>query len=381
MNVHSEFHKRNESGELVNISGYIPGLDGLRAISIILVILSHSGFGNIIPGGLGVTIFFFISGYLITNLIISEIQRTNTINIWAFCARRFLRLAPELYFYLLFAIIMNSYTGRVDSLEFAAAFAYMMNYYKIFSDGGGDGIVAVSHFWSLAIEEHFYLLFPTLYLLFRKKWKLFASILLAWCLFSPFMREFLYYKYAEFGTTSGSSAYTYYATEARIDSILYGCIFAILTRKLSIAVTRQPAVGVMILLISGALMISSLLIRDEVFRSTWRYSLQGASLFLFFYVLYFSTLGAGLLAVLEIPVLTKIGRLSYGMYIWHLVPIYIIGSSLDAYGLVGGPVRSLMVSGAAVVISAIIADLSQKYILSVFGPLRKRLGSHGMKIA
>src|SRR4051794_36432297 len=70
----------------------IPGLDGLRAVSVLLVIFSHYGFGNMIPGGLGVTVFFFISGFLITTLLLREHAATGEISIGRFYIRRFLRL-------------------------------------------------------------------------------------------------------------------------------------------------------------------------------------------------------------------------------------------------------------------------------------------------
>lgn len=63
---------------------YMPHLDGIRAISIMLVVISHAGFGAIVPGGLGVTVFFFISGYLITSLLQQELQKTATINLFNF---------------------------------------------------------------------------------------------------------------------------------------------------------------------------------------------------------------------------------------------------------------------------------------------------------
>src|SRR5579871_6458680 len=77
-------------------NGYIPALDGLRACAILLVFASHYGGNAIIPGGFGVTLFFFISGYLITSLLISEMQSFRAISISQFYMRRFIRLAPAL---------------------------------------------------------------------------------------------------------------------------------------------------------------------------------------------------------------------------------------------------------------------------------------------
>src|SRR5579862_2046258 len=81
----------------------IPSLDGIRAISVLIVVLSHSELGTLIPGGLGVTIFFFLSGYLITTLLLAENARTGKINIPRFYARRMFRLMPPLFISLAIA--------------------------------------------------------------------------------------------------------------------------------------------------------------------------------------------------------------------------------------------------------------------------------------
>jgi peptidoglycan/LPS O-acetylase OafA/YrhL len=74
----------------------IPSLDGIRAVSVLIVVLSHVGLGHVVPGGLGVTIFFFLSGYLITTLLLQEHARNGSIHVGRFYIRRFLRLAPPL---------------------------------------------------------------------------------------------------------------------------------------------------------------------------------------------------------------------------------------------------------------------------------------------
>src|SRR5215472_10698431 len=83
--------------------GVIPSLNGLRAISISIVMVAHAGYGNVIPGGLGVTIFFFLSGYLITTLLMDEYDRSDRINIGKFYLRRIFRLFPPLLVTLIIA--------------------------------------------------------------------------------------------------------------------------------------------------------------------------------------------------------------------------------------------------------------------------------------
>src|SRR6187431_2198154 len=85
---------------------YIPSLDGLRALSILIVFLSHAGLSHVIPGPFGVAIFFFLSGYLITTLMRQERERTGSVNLWHFYLRRTLRIFPPLYLILAFTWLL-----------------------------------------------------------------------------------------------------------------------------------------------------------------------------------------------------------------------------------------------------------------------------------
>jgi hypothetical protein len=91
----------------------IPSLDGIRAISVLIVVLAHSGLEALVPGGLGVTIFFFLSGFLITTLMLAENRRTGNINILKFYARRMFRLMPPLFISLAIAYCLT-YVGLLS---------------------------------------------------------------------------------------------------------------------------------------------------------------------------------------------------------------------------------------------------------------------------
>ena len=170
----------------------IPSLDSLRAISILLVIVSHFHYtpdfensrfaGGLMPyGSLGVRVFFVISGYLITSLLIAEIDKTGSISLPRFYFRRTLRIFPAYYAYLaLSAVIVIA--GLIPaaeieyfkkSLPFAAI--YLSNYLHW-------GAWLTSHTWSLSVEEQFYLLWPlTLKLAGKRKGIMIASAVLVLC--------------------------------------------------------------------------------------------------------------------------------------------------------------------------------------------------------
>jgi len=149
----------------------IPSLDGFRAISIILVLIAHSRFSNGFPsryyslaqhGGFGVNIFFVISGFLITYLLLVENEETGGISIKSFYLRRALRIVPVYYLYILFVFAMTSLT-KIDirGNSFLHALTFTSNF---------DTKIAwvFLHFWTLSVEEQFYLFWPAILILFGK---------------------------------------------------------------------------------------------------------------------------------------------------------------------------------------------------------------------
>jgi peptidoglycan/LPS O-acetylase OafA/YrhL len=155
---------------------YLPGLDGLRAISVLAVMVFHHDLigGHEVgwaPGGfLGVEVFFVVSGYLITSLLLAERRRTGRVSLGRFWLRRARRLLPAL-FALLAVIILYALLFLPDSINTLksntlAALTYTSNWWLIIShqsyasEAGRPGLL--KHLWSLAIEEQFYLLWPPL---------------------------------------------------------------------------------------------------------------------------------------------------------------------------------------------------------------------------
>ena len=131
---------------------------------MLLVVTSHSGFSSV-PGGLGVTIFFFLSGYLITTFMLVEGEHTHELDIPSFYARRFLRLMPPLLVTLAVAYALTLsglLPGGITAAGLAAQVLYFANYYHLFFDPGNTVPDGTGILWSLAVEEHFYILYPWL---------------------------------------------------------------------------------------------------------------------------------------------------------------------------------------------------------------------------
>lgn len=169
-----------------NQSKRIPSLDGIRAVSITIVVLSHIWYSFGYPdkfyltGNLGVRIFFVISGFLITSILINELKENSTINLKRFYLRRTFRIFPAYYFYILVILAFSSVFNLFSSTSFLISLTYTTNYF--FTQVPRE----LEHFWSLAIEEQFYLIFPGILVVYGLKD--FKKILLILLVLSPCLR-------------------------------------------------------------------------------------------------------------------------------------------------------------------------------------------------
>ena len=151
--------------------GYVPALDGIRGIAIICVMIMHSGFKLFKGGFIGVDIFFVLSGFLITYLLVREYDRHDEqVNLKAFYARRALRLGPALILMLignsLWGIFFFTPAESMSNLEDALiALFYMANWARAFEIHAPRFL---GHTWSLSIEEQFYILWPMIFLLLMR---------------------------------------------------------------------------------------------------------------------------------------------------------------------------------------------------------------------
>jgi len=298
---------------------YIPSLDGIRAISFFLVFFSHAGLGEkLIPGGFGVTIFFLLSGFLITTLLRLEFARYQRISLRGFYLRRVLRILPPLYVTLLLAVALFGIGSGQLAIRFAGTLSQVLqvsNYYLIYSDHGlifpGTAV-----FWSLAVEEHFYLLFPLLYAWMCPRLSALQQtvVLLTLCAAALVWRCILhYYFHAEFSRT-------FFATDTRFDSILLGCVFAIIASP----IVKDPLHGWVlrqmkwVLPLCVGVLLGTFLFRDGGFRETLRYTLLGLALIpLFIAAIHYQK--SLPVRFLNLPVVRFLGVLSYSLYLCHLI--------------------------------------------------------------
>ncbi|UIN23369.1 acyltransferase family protein [Herbaspirillum frisingense] len=296
----------------------IASLDGWRAVAIIIVAASHAGLGKIVPGGLGVTIFFFLSGYLITTLLLREYAASGAINIKHFYLRRLLRLTPPLLLVLVVTYLLTYlgwFKGYATWQGFFAQLFYFANYYGLFFDAAHTVPLGTGVFWSLAVEEHFYFFFPALLLLMlhRAQRKHIPVYLAVACLLFLAWRCYLVLG------VGVSVERTYYASDTRIDSMLYGCILATVQISERWQQTFQRPVVRHVAVLSGLiLLLASLVVRNDAFRETIRYSLQGIALLPLFY---YSVNNPGILPFrwLNIGWIRRIGIYSYSIYLAHYV--------------------------------------------------------------
>jgi peptidoglycan/LPS O-acetylase OafA/YrhL len=299
----------------------LPALDGLRAVAILLVVASHVLTHNI-PGGLGVTLFFFISGFIITRMLLNEdFDRSHML---PFYVRRFFRLAPALLVFVAISCAAMALVGMPQpAADVLAALFYYANYHAFWVDAQTQVLSPLGITWSLAVEEHFYVLFPLLLLAVRRRTDRLQIVL--WVVIAAA----LLWRIVLFGSVPNERIYQ--GTDTRFDSIAWGCLLSTLMhRERGGAPSRVlEALSSRAALVLGfALLLATLLVRDPRFRETIRYSLQGLAFVPMFCALFRGGSGsrgapALLRAVLESRAMVFIGAVSYSLYFYHFLGLSI----------------------------------------------------------
>ena len=350
---------------------YIPSLDGIRVVAFLIVFLSHLGISGI-PGGFGVTVFFFLSGYLITTLLRREYERSDRIDFKKFYMRRVLRIWPPFYIVLFLAIgvaWLGGFYAHATGQHYRAILSQLFHYSNYFNLQYTDKDMAwgTTVYWSLAVEEHFYLLFPLLYVLLRRLGvgaSRQATVFWGICLAVLLWRCLLVFK-------MGAGYFRiFYATDTRLDSILFGCALAV-TGNPALEQDRQISeswLKKLFLPLGFVLLLCTFIFRAEGFRNSFRYSIQGVALYPFFIAAIrfpnwpiFKPLNWGWVRFL--------GVLSYSLYLIHFTVIKVLFLMMPELGMLGTGVLSLLISIALAYAVYRLAEVPAAKI-------KKRFSSH-----
>ncbi|MEO2212775.1 acyltransferase family protein [Paenibacillus amylolyticus] len=324
---------------------YMPGIDGLRAISVLAVIAYHLDLKWAQGGLLGVGVFFVLSGYLITDQLLMEWKWNKNISIWSFWMRRFRRLLPAMLSMLLVVALWFIVTdpNRLLSLlgDFITSIFYVNNWYLIFHDvsyfESFGPASPIGHLWSLSIEEQFYVIWPIV-LLIGLRFAPRRGALLLWMLSLAMISAVAMRLLYEPGTDASR---VYYGTDTRAFAILIGAALAVgwpswkLSERISPAArTSLDVIGAM-----GLLVLILLIYRtNEYDDALYQYGF-----------VYLSLITALLIAVLVHPMsrlgkllgcrpLTWLGKHSYSLYIWHYPVIILMTPEGSTEGLSFGQI-------------------------------------------
>ena len=344
---------------------YLPALDGLRGIALVAILLAHGGVDRVRGGHLALTAFFTLSGFLITALLLVERHTTGTVDLRQFWTRRARRLVPALLvcFPLIAAVVLLADTPPSDGLllDAVAAATWVANWRFVLSDQSYADVFALpspfQHFWSLAVEEQFYVVFPLLLLLVlgvrraRPRTGRLALLLGVLVVASTLQLAHLH---AEGGVLGRA----YYGTDARVAEILVGSLLALalvgpqglrrLGRPAGAAVDALGVVGL------GGLLVLALTL-DESADLTYRGGFLLAACCTAAVVASGVRDGSPVHRLLSARPLVQLGLISYGVYLFHW-PLFLLLTETQT-GLSTGP---LLVLRLAVVLT--LAWLSHRLL-------------------
>ncbi len=303
------------------ISGRIPCLDGLRAVAILLVLWCHGAPTLGVPGRsalgrsayeaeVGVDVFFVISGFLITLLLLREEDRDGSISLRGFFARRALRLVPAFAAYLLFvAALARGGIVRASAIDWLAASTYTINGLSLL---GHSTSWALGHLWSLSVEEHFYLVWPAA-LAWLGRRRALAALMVVLAL-APTVRVVLWAAFPEALPLGLLKTFT----PARLDGIGAGCLLGFVVRDPALLVRRPSGRAEVVGWVAAGVLVASAVLYTATgfFEIAIRGTAKGAAI-------------AGLVAFVVLRPRTPIGRLlnarpmaaigalSYSLYLWQ----------------------------------------------------------------
>ena len=344
---------------------YITGLDGIRAIAVIMVLAYHLKLALFKSGFLGVTVFFVLSGYLITGILISEVEEEGTIDLKNFWLRRIRRLVPAVMSMAVVIIFVSAVVNRIiftkGCKDFLASVLGFNNWWQIFNKVSYFEAAGVpspfTHCWSLAIETQFYLIYPLIlmgiYKLAKsrgagraKRGLLFAGVTLLLALISVILMIVLF-------DPQQDASRVYYGTDTRAFSLLFGALLAILWEYRMVPRRLSASVNMVLGSVSfAALLVMTIAINGS--SNFWYRGGQFVGTILTVLMVYaVSGRKTWLSRFLSNPVLKWIGDRSYSIYLWHYPIILLISKGIKA---------SWWITLIEIVLSVVLAELSYRFI-------------------
>lgn len=345
---------------------YLPGLDGLRAFAVLVVLLYHaSDIWTVTPGGfLGVEIFFVISGYLITALLLGEWRQHGRIDLASFWLRRARRLLPALFVLIIatlaYAVLFLPNEVALLRDDALASFAYITNWHFILSQKSYFATVGrpslLQHLWSLAVEEQFYLLWPPILAFMLRRWPITRVLrgILIGAVFSALLMAILY-------QFTGDPSRVYYGTDTRAAGLLIGAALACVwipsgDRESRVRWFVPPILDLIGLGALAALVWSCLRInayQPGLYRGGFAAVSITTAVLIAVAVHPRAHLGS---ILLERRVVRWLGVRSYSIYLWHW-PVFMLTRPQLDLALTGWPLLALRL-----IITLLLAELSFRYV-------------------
>lgn len=323
----------------------IPSLSGLRAVASLTVVLCHT-VSPIFPARHAVTLFFALSGFLITTLLCREKAATGAINIKAFYLRRARRLLPAYYVWLLAVILLL--TGRITP-EIGAAALYLSDYFNAWVKEG-----PISHTWSLSVEEHFYLLWPIVLATWSRA-KGFIPITAVVIVVVQILRT---------AFAAAHPLYFFYSFEAKIDALLLGCLLGLWGSNGGVPPSFLSHRLFLLLPVAGFIWLAVLPPAQML--------TVGDTAATYISVLLIANVVASPPAILNNRVTDYLGARSYGLYLYHVLVRGVYMALVPSAHGAGFAIHGLANQVAVVLLSIGAASVSYTYVEQPFLARRRR---------
>ncbi|MEO8329773.1 MAG: acyltransferase family protein [Candidatus Nanopelagicales bacterium] len=346
---------------------HLPGLDGVRAIAVVAVLLFHLP-AQLVPGGfLGVDVFFVLSGFLITTLLLVEVRQHGRIDFAAFYRRRARRLLPALVAVLVVTTVLALTVARDAASQVRddalAALTYTTNWWYVvdarsyFELNGRPPLL--QHLWTLAIEEQFYLIWPALFFLLYKRW---GSRVVLWVALSGAIASTMWMGWLAFVSDlphAGDTARIYFGTDTHAMGILIGAAVAVVWRPTRLAAhlsagarRANGAIGIAALVALAFCLMQFGEVSPFLYRGGFLLvSLVAATL-----IAAAAHPGGWFGSALGTQPLRWLGTRSYGIYLWHWPIFLVTRPDLDL------PYRGAAAAATSVVLTFCAAELSYRFI-------------------